>query len=300
MKNKRISFILCLAVCLTLPTACVIKVNDPISFSFEGTGNIQYENAERYTSGNGQASGIRHLDIEWSAGSVTVEPYEGSEVRFEENGSDSLQADDRLHYWVDGSTLHIRFRKAGQYQLKDMRFKQLLVQVPAHGNLDEVEVGSISADLKLLRLSCHEMDAESTSGEVEVNSVNCNECSIETVSGDIVLTNVSCRELSAESTSGEIRAEGKLAPDLSVETVSGDIKLSPGIETTRIETESTSGNTLIRLPKQSGFVLDAETTSGKVSCDFPVIIKGTQYQYGNGEIRMSAESISGDIHIAKQ
>ncbi len=298
MKNKRIFVISCLAVCLILPTACVTKLNYSSDYCCEGV--IQYENAGRYISGNGQASGILDLDIEWSVGSVTVEPYEGSEVRFEESGSDSLQADDLLRYWVEGSTLHIRFRKTGQYRLTDKRFKHLLVQVPANGHLNEVEIKSISADLRLQRLSCQQLEAESTSGEVTVNGTNCDECSIKTVSGDIVLTDVACRELSVESTSGEIRTKGKLAPEISIKTISGDIDLFLGEETTRIETKSTSGRTLIRLPKQSGFVLDTKTTTGKVSSDFPVTINGTQYQYGKGEIRMSAESISGNIHIAEQ
>ena len=70
----------------------------------------------------------------------------------------------------------------------------------------------------------------------------------------------------------------------------------------KIDIDSVSGNTEIILDKESKFYLKAKTTSGDISCDFPITIKDNKKNLLEGNVGTSSNNIiikttSGDIDI---
>ena len=93
--------ILCLSLLLSLVISAVSC----------GT-NFFYQNSDKYTVGGASLSHpISAIDIEWISGHVNVKySNDGeNEVVFSESYDKKLDDDLLLHYWLDGTTLRIKF-----------------------------------------------------------------------------------------------------------------------------------------------------------------------------------------------
>lgn len=294
--NKRFISMILLTVCLCL-TACTIKIENPIPAEhFNST--VSYDDAGQYTAGAGSVTGVQELDIDWIAGDVRIEAYDGKEICFEENYLDSLLEPMLLHYWKNGKKLHIRFCRSGE-KISSNLSKNLVVKVPKTTPLDEIEFTSISSDLHLNKLKCNELSAKTCSGDLNATSVNCKEIDMESISGDIRLEQSTCNELSIESTSGDVSTESSTCKEYDIESVSGNISLANSGNFIKMRAATTSGDIRLCMPKIAGFTMKAETTSGKVTSEFPVSIHGNTYTYGNGKSVISVESVSGNILVTK-
>ena len=75
---------------------------------------LSYPNAEKYSIGDASVSDmVNNLFIDWTAGKVTVEYYDGKEITVSETANRSLSEDDKLRWWLDGDTLRVRYAKPG-------------------------------------------------------------------------------------------------------------------------------------------------------------------------------------------
>ena len=84
----------------------------PVFVGCSITDAYVYENAGKYTAGNGTAADITNVEIDWIDGSVEVFYDDVEDVTFYEEAQESLSLEETLHYWVENSTLHIKFGKA--------------------------------------------------------------------------------------------------------------------------------------------------------------------------------------------
>ncbi len=114
--------------------------------------------------------------------------------------------------------------------IKDIRVEGISGQVQfENGSYENVEVSTVSGEVKTRTLKADKLDVKSTSGEVDIDSAS-GKVSASTVSGDIeVRYNLVDGKSDLKSTSGDIRMSipDDAAFGLEVKTTSGEIEPYP-------------------------------------------------------------------------
>jgi len=185
---------------------------------------------------------ITELDIDWIGGSVTISKGDRLTVT-EEHDPDYDDDKYRLHYWVDGRTLHIKYFKSG-VKLKESIGKDIVITVPEE--LKEIDVDVVSADAHINGVTAKSIDCNSVSGNLKLNGTDVRDISFDSVSGDIV----------AEFSHN--------APyEIDVDTVSGngDIALPDGTSV-RTKFNSVSGSYKSDVSAGNGVEIDFDSVSG--------------------------------------
>ena len=202
------------------------------------------------------AEGITELDLSWTSGDVTVQPWSGDSIRLEEDSEVELTEDYRLLYTVEGGELKVRFD--GQPNRNVTWRKILIVWLP-----------------EALAQSLAKLDAA-------------------TVSAHVTVLDLTAAELDIEAVSGGVYARGGFG-ELDFSTVSGDMTLETN-ETFRLDAETTSGSVCLRLPDTMGLTLDFASTSGEIRSqrmDHPFAGKKGRLTLGDGASFAEISTTSG-------
>lgn len=246
--------------------------------------NLTYANAEKYTAGGATLTAeVTDIEIEWLAGSVKFAYGEAEAVTFTESSTTTLDKRTNLYYWLENTTLHIKFAQSrigwwnGAYPEKD-----LVVTLPSDLILNEAEVDTVSADLDLNNLSARRIEADSSSGIIKG-----------------VLSDVT-KELNVESLSGNVEVTASELQKFEIETTSGNVKLHAGTALTSGSFDSISGDFVLTLPETcEGFSVEFESVSGNFNSDFATEKRGNSYVYGTGAIELEVENTSGNVNVKK-
>jgi hypothetical protein len=147
------------------------------------------------------------------------------------------------------------------------------------------------------------LDTKTVSGDVHGKGLR-GELDIGTVSGDVRLADLEAGNLDAASVSGEIELDRVRARDVSAETVSGNVTYVGDIDSQgSYNFKTLSGDVVVTVPRQPNAQLSAVTFSGDFRSDFPTQTdpKRRRHRYnatwGSGSARIDLESFSGDIAI---
>ena len=155
------------------------------------------------------------------------------------------------------------------------------IRVPA-GLL--LKIGTVSGDLAAADLE-GELELSSVSGDVRLDGGRGPRIELETVSGDVELLDVRAREVSGNTVSGEVTFRG------------------PVLDDGAYDFSTTSGNISLGLPERPNATLSAATFSGRFSSDLattqPTGRRRHRYSatWGSGSARLDVESLSGNIRI---
>lgn len=157
------------------------------------------------------------------------------------------------------------------------------VRVPAGLVL---RIGTVSGDVLAEGLA-GDLDLRSVSGDVRLAGGEGPSISLETVSGDVELLDGRAPEVYGHTISGEVSFRGPILKDGSYEFA------------------TTSGNIDLSLPDRPDAKLSAATFSGRFSSDLPTTQderRRNRHRYnatwGNGSARLDLESLSGNIRIS--
>lgn len=272
--------------------------------SLAGCGNIvtyaKYANADAYEVGSAHisADGIEKVEIDWVAGSIEVEQTASPTILLEE--AESIEKDSmKLHYYLDGNVLRVKYCQAGYRGKIDTREKNLRVEIPAGLSL---EVDCVSAGLTIGVLECKNLSIETTSGNLTAERISCAKADLETTSGALDVGELRADALSVESTSGKISVTRLFVSSLDAETTGG--ALAFGIyKALSGEIESVSGNIVLTLAEGLGAEVLLDTVSGGFTCEKKYDKqKGGKYLvYGvdgvSTECKLGVETTSGNIRI---
>lgn len=220
------------------------------------------------------ADGVTGLDLSWTRGDVTVQPWNGDSILLEEDSEVELTEDYRLLYTVEGGELKVRFD--GQPNRNVTWRKVLLVWLP-----------------EALAQSLAKLDAATVSAEVTVLDLTAAELDIETVSGGVYARG-GFPQADVSTTSGSAYLSGTFG-ELDFSTVSGDMTLETN-ETFRLDAETTSGSVCLRLPDTMGLTLDFASTSGEIrsqKMDHPFAGKKGRLTLGDGASFADITTTSG-------
>lgn len=225
---------------------------------------------------------VREIDIEWTAGYVTIIPTDsdGDNIEFWESLNQRLDDKNCLSYEIKDGKLTIKYtaRASGTLDLA----KDLTVCLPASlmATLEELDIETVSAEVFMEDLTVGKLDVETTSGPC-------------TLSGGGV-----CAEADISTVSGNIAADGWESRSWDVETTSGDVLLSPANFPEEVDIETTSGSIDLFLPTEDSFALTWATVSGQLNSGYnDLTFDGKVYRHGSGGPVFEVSTVSGDLSI---
>ena len=180
----------------------------------------------------------------------------------------------------------------------------------------ETRVETVSGDVRLTSLA-RLVAVESFSGDLELTDVRSDGAlAAKTVSGRIDIERVRAPRLEVKSFSGAVALEGVESRRVEVETVSGPVTFDESLASDgRYGVRSHSGRILLTVPDGSAFELEAESFSGGLRSDVPILagpggavrqatILGRGYRAirgtagGGAGARLELSTVSGDIVIS--
>lgn len=282
---KRIIALLTLAALLPLGTGCSCS------------GSSLYANAERYTAGAATvpADAVKTVEIDWASGGIVLKHGTG-ELHVYESGGDALKEADRMHWWLDGSTLRIRFCASGHRMTVDSSKKQLTVEIPAGADLSiDVASGTVVAE-ETLELGTFELDA--ASGDAELSGLSAKDVNIDTASGAIRIGKASVQHgFAADTASGRIEVGQIEADTITVDGASANVSLGlRAAKTVRIDTAS--GDVTLKLFDPAGGArIVFDTASGKLKSGLSHTQDGSAYVFGAGAIDVRIDTASGSVTV---
>ena len=106
-----------------------------------------YANADRYTAGDAAFSEkIEKIEIDWASGSVNLLTHAQDTVLLSEAAEKGMPEELRVHWWLEGSTLHVQFAASGAKQRAFNSWrKELTLTVLETLYLDDIEISTASA-----------------------------------------------------------------------------------------------------------------------------------------------------------
>lgn len=239
-----------------------------------------YSDSRRYTAGDAVVTDpVKTLDVSWIDGQVTIGYHSGNGVLVTDENGARLSKADRLHWWLDGSTLYVKYAESG-VRLDAGLDKALTILLPAGMQLEHVEINVVSSDLDVDGLVAKDVKINTVSGRVNMTAARMATAKIDTVSGRVTLSCDSAVE------------------KVSVNSVSGGVVVNCEGEPEVIDVTTVSGEVTIALPESAGFTLNADSVSGRVSGSMDMTVSAkNRYVHGDGACRIDVDTVSGDIRM---
>lgn len=107
------------------------------------------------------------------------------------------------------------------------------------------------------------------------------------------------KQILVDAVSAKINIKNISADEFDCETVSGDADIY-NCSFLSSEIETVSGNTEMYLPADATFTAEFDSVSGKFETDFEITKQAGFYSCGDGQMKISADSVSGNLRIHKQ
>jgi lia operon protein LiaG len=238
--------------------------------------------------------GINRIEILTVSSDITIHLTDSSDIEvtlkgvFRTTGNKPV----RLEKSKKGSALSfkVEYPKGRINSSSDMKMDVYLPK--SYENT--LKVTTVSGDIMAKELLNEANIFDSVSGNIKIDKILFSDVKATMVSGDAIIGLETVREkavLDINSVSGNIRLD--FAKPLGANKNKEDIKV-----------ETVSGHVDIYLPDNSSFTVKYESTSGKLSSDFPMTIEssgkfsssGTINQ-GNGQIKV--QTVSGKLSLYK-
>jgi len=172
--------------------------------------------------------------------------------------------------------------------------------VTAEGVAGEAQLSSISGSVNAANMG-DIVRATSVTGDITVNGAK-GDVRAKLQSGSIKITNPGAR-VEADDTSGNIYVEGATS-DAKAHTISGRVTVKGNPSTSDLwDLKTTSGTVDIGIAAGSNFHLLAESGSGEIRADVPIMIEeqgkhSMRAQIGSGGGRVEVHTLSGEIHLS--
>ena len=125
-----------------------------------GIRSNTYANSERYSAGDAEFSDrIENIEVDWPNGSVRVVSHPENTFLLSETAEEGMPEELRVHWWLEGSTLHVKFAASGARQsLFNSWRKDLTLTVPESLPLANVEIRAASAEIEADGLTADALD----------------------------------------------------------------------------------------------------------------------------------------------
>jgi len=279
--------------------------------------NYIYQNGESYTAGDRVITEkIENIDIDYMSGNVKLIGTDAEVVSVKETSERQLSDKQKVHTWVDGTTLYIRYcASAKGLELNGLN-KQLVIECPQNVKLGELKVDVSAGDVSCTKFEADNIDVYTSSGTMEVDC-SAKEMELRALSGNIYLTqhgesddievhassgnitvsleNVQMFHTFASAGNVKINAEFINEFESRISSGQGEYRLMQVPEKTEIF--QSAGNMTMYLPEDADLTGDFHLSSGKLFYELAFAKNGDKYVCGNGVNEMYVTSSSGDVDI---
>lgn len=280
MKTNAILRIIAYSLAIVILSGALLTGIGIRLFGFEGS-SLEISHGGQGMSSNvctADSSGIRNIEIEWAAGSITIQPSaDFTEIQIAES---EVAEKYRMRCTQSGNTLSIRYGKNSNNFISfgmDTVSKDLVITVPAGWVCGTLEIDAASADVNISGMSIGELDFDGASGL----------CTLE---------NCEVNDVDVEAASGDLRFSGSLNT-LDFDGASADCILVLTNCPSRINLDGMSGKLDITLPSDCGFTVSTEGLSSDFSTDFQTTYRNGAHSYGDGRCRIEVNAMSGSVTI---
>ena len=234
---------------------------------------------ESFTLGSGKmhATEVRDIEIEWAAGSITIEAADTDTISFRETGDRDSEP---MVYKHRGDKLTIEYQARNViFGINSFSGKDLVITVPRNWQCGKLTINAASADLTVYGLRADDVALNMASGNSE-------------------FTDCDIYELELDCASGKLNYTGTLY-NLDCDTASGDITAILDNVPKSIDFDGASADLDLTLPADSGFVVEMDALSGHFNSEFETIQRNGQYICGDGACKIDVDGMSGKVSIHK-
>ena len=222
------------------------------------------------------AESILHMDIHWTAGSVTIQKGNTDRILLSESGK--FDIGEAMVYRQEGQKLTIEYQERDVYfGIYSVPEKDLTITVPRDWEGVSISLDTASADLQMNHITVREVELDSASGGAVFENCTIEELDIDTASGDVHFTG-SLNKLEYDAASADLHAVFHNVPrSLDMGTASGDMDIT--------------------LPDGAGFTAEVDAMSGDFRSDFEYSQRDDRYISGDGSCCINLSAMSGDVII---
>lgn len=261
---------------------------------------VRYTNADKYTAGNFtyESDKVTKVEIEWASGGITLKNGKGT-LSVTENGADSLSEEEQMHWWLDGTTLRIKFCKSGYQMTLDKAFnekKELTIELPDFVDLDiDVASGKVVAENTL---NLGKLNLDTASGGTDIRSLSAKKVKVNAASGRTTFGSVNVSaSFEVDTASGGLTVDRISAGEIEIDSASGGVTL--GIDTVEtIKIDSASGGIRLKLNQpERGATVRCDKVSGSIDIKLPYEKDGEAYKIGLGAADIRVSVVSGSVTI---
>ena len=307
--RKTYVVVIVLACLLCVLSGCSIRKGG-ISF---GSTYTTYKDANKYSVGSFsyQSGSVKKVCIDYVSGDVTLIQSSNRTLNVTEPVG-KLSDDQKVHWYLDGNTLYIRFCKSGYIGTFPDNSKKISIEIPFGIELEvgitsgdvtfatdveatEVSLGATSGDFKVKTIRTGNFQTGCTSGNIHIDALYATKASFGSTSGNTEVDLIQAETIKFGSTSGNTSLGNINAHEVSGAGTSGNIILSFGY-CEKLEIGCTSGNVRIDKLPSNGAAITYDKTSGTLKAD-NYTVKGGKMVYGNGGCEMKIVTTSGDLTI---
>lgn len=253
-----------------------------------------YPDADKYVSGDTtyDATKVSTIDISWISGDITVVETDGDTLNVTENSS-SLTDAQKVHTYLDGDTLKVKFCESGYIKSIDSKYKKVVVEIPADCNL---KVDTVSANVNLGDLTASDISVNSVSGSVIGNSVETKKVDYDSTSGALKISNLKCDEVEMDTVSGNFTSDAVVLEKFDFDSTSGSVNISD-FTFDSFEMDTVSGNAVLDVADDFGVTVDKDSVSGDFKSNLDFTKDGKKFVFGDGSATVSFDSTSGDLTL---
>ncbi len=163
-----------------------------------------------------------------------------------------------------------------------------------------------SGGLKAEGLKAENISITSSSGTIDIGKIDAKSLVMKGSTSSITIDECISDEVRIVASSGNVTLN-RFDGDLDVKVSSGTVRIAyKDFENRHVHVETRSGNMTLELPQSAEFALDAKTSTGKILCDFPIVMAGNsgrtkmQGKVGTKQNQVSIRVTTGNISILKR
>jgi len=227
-----------------------------------------------------RTSEVESISIDWAAGQVDVEVYEGDTVKLTEEAV-GLSKAQSMRWEVKNGKLKIDY--GSWLSCFSISEKKLRVQIPQS------------------MASLEELSIDGASGSYNVSDLNCVNLKVSLASGTLHANNLDTGSTKLSAASGKFFYNGEITDSLKVDLVSGTAEVAlDGFVPRNVDADITSGTCTVYLPENEGFSLKIDKVSGSFQNEFETTSPGKEELYKDGgNSHISVDMVSGKFYLKR-
>ena len=225
---------------------------------------------------------------------------EGSSLLIEESSEKEIPDEDRLCWYLSGSTLYIKYSSVKSFfHFGKSLNKHLTVTLPEDSRLEKLEIDSSAGDVNTA-VSAEYLEMDCSAGDAVIRTEDpVKTMDLDFSAGDISLEAGEIEKLEIDSSAGGVEFSaagiGSMDIDVSAGSVKGELtSFDSG------EIDISAGSLELKLPSDANFTMKADISAGSLNSDIPFQKQGKTYIFGEGKAKLDIDISAGNVNILEK